>query len=107
MWLLVLVPLRMPELLLGQGLGQGCVTSRGGGFGAEPLLTAARSGRITPLAGLRALGPERGAFKHRLLPPTPRFGGRGSSGIEEKGNIPCENLDILLPSFCRDWLVLT
>lgn len=30
------------------------------------------------------------------------FGGRGSCGTEEKGNVPCENLNILLSSFCLD-----
>lgn len=57
-------------------------------------------GHIMHFAVLSALGPE--SFKHRLCPPL-FWGGE----VEEKGSIPCENLNILLSSFCLDWLVFT
>lgn len=41
------------------------------------------------------------AFKHRLLPLF--LWGK----IEEKGNMPCENFNILLSCFCPDWLLFT
>lgn len=53
--------------------------------------------------GLSALGPEPDAFRHRFLPPFFCWGVE----IEERGNIPFENLNILLSSFSLDRLLFT